>query len=177
MKNIADWALNTATSRGATYAEARLVDERSRSLATKNGKIASASDEETMGLGLRVIADGGWGFAATEDLTQAGVERCAAHAVEIARASGKVQRAALRLAPEKAATVDWSSPCEIDPFSIDIEEHLDLLRIIDETLRSVEGVTLAETNMNFRRYEQWFWNSDGSDIHQVRSTVGKGCGA
>ncbi len=177
MKNFADWSLDTATSRGATYAEARLVDERSRSLATKNGKVSSASDEETMGLGIRVIADGGWGFAATEDLTQAGVERCAAHAVEIARASGKVQRAELRLAPEKAATVDWSSPCAIDPFSISIEENLDLLRKIDETLRSVEGVTLAETNMNFRHYEQWFWNTDGSDIHQVRTTVGAGYAA
>ena len=177
MKKIADWALNTATSRGATYAEARLVDERNRALATKNGKIASASDSESMGLGIRVIADGGWGFAATKDLTQAGVERCAIHAVEIARASGRVQRAPLRLAPEKPAKVDWSSPCAVDPFTTSIGQNLDLLRAIDETLRSVEGITLAETNMNFRHHEQWFWNTDGSDIHQVRTTVGAGFAA
>src|SRR5689334_3298485 len=137
MRSVADWALNTATSRGATYAEARLVDERDRALATRNGKIASASDSESMGVGIRVIADGGWGFAATEDLTQQGVERCAAQAVEIARASGRVQQAALRLAPEPAAKVEWASPCAVDPFSVSVEQNLDLLRRIDEQLRSV----------------------------------------
>jgi TldD protein len=106
MKQIGDWALNTATSRGATYAEARIVDLRERSLATKNGKIASASDGESMGVGIRVIAAGGWGFSATEDLTREGVERCAAHAVEIARASAKVKAAELRLAAENPAVVE-----------------------------------------------------------------------
>jgi TldD protein len=174
MKQIGDWALNTATSRGATYAEARIVDLRERSLATKNGKIASASDGESMGVGIRVIAAGGWGFSATEDLTREGVERCAAHAVEIARASAKVKAAELRLAAENPAIVEWTSPCEIDPFSISIEQNLDLLTKIDAELRSVVGVTLAETSMNFRRYEQWFYNTEGSDIHQTRTTTGAG---
>ena len=177
MRTVADWALNTATSRGATYAEARLVDERDRALATRNGKIASASDSESRGVGIRVIADGGWGFAATEDLSREGVERCAAQAVEIARASGRVQQAPLRLAPEPAAKVEWASPCAIDPFSVSVEQNLDLLRRIDEQLRSVDGITLAEANLNFRRYEQWFWNTDGSDIHQTRTTVGAGYAA
>ena len=70
MKDIADWALNVATQRGATYADARIVDERSRALATKNGKVGSASDSESLGIGVRVIADGAWGFAASEDLTR-----------------------------------------------------------------------------------------------------------
>jgi TldD protein len=59
MKDIASWALETAKLRGASHAEARIVDERSRSLATKNGRIAGASDSESMGIGIRVIANGG----------------------------------------------------------------------------------------------------------------------
>jgi TldD protein len=174
MKQIGDWALNTATSRGATYAEARIVDLRERALATKNGKIASASDGESMGVGIRVIADGGWGFSATEELTREGVDRCAAHAVEIARASAKVKAAELRLVAEKPASAEWTSPCKVDPFTISIDQNLDLLTKIDAELRSVPGVTLAETSMNFRRYEQWFYNTDGSDIHQTRTTTGAG---
>ncbi|HET9695374.1 MAG TPA: DNA gyrase modulator, partial [Terriglobales bacterium] len=69
MKEIAAWALNLCQSRGVQYAEARIVDERQRALATKNGKIGTASDSESLGLGIRVLADGAWGFAATEDLT------------------------------------------------------------------------------------------------------------
>src|ERR1035438_7723250 len=74
MKDIASWALETAKLRGASHAEARIVDERGRSLATKNGRIAGASDSESMGIGIRVIANGGFGFAATDDLSREGVE-------------------------------------------------------------------------------------------------------
>ena len=177
MKEIGNWVLNLCDSRGVQYAEARIVVERNRALATKNGKIGSASDSESLGLGVRVLANGAWGFAATEDLTRAGVEAAAALALEIARASALVKQHDVRLAPEKAYQDDWSSLCEIDPFSISIEENLDLLMKIDAELRSVPGVTLAETNLNFRRYDQWFYNSDGSDIHQLRHSTGAGYAA
>ena len=91
MKDIAGCALETAKLRGASHAEARIVDDRNRSLATKNGRIASASDSESLGLGIRVIANGGFGFAATDDLSRPGVEVCAARAVEIAQASATVK--------------------------------------------------------------------------------------
>src|SRR3954453_886427 len=147
MKDLAAKVLNTAASRGASYAELRLIDERNRSLGTKNGKISTASDSESMGMGVRVIADGAWGFAATEELTADGIEACAALAVQIAKASAKVKAQELRLAPEKPAKVEWSSPCAIDPFAISIEQNLDLLLEIDRELQSVSGVTLAETNL------------------------------
>ena len=177
MKQIAGWALETARVRGASHGEVRIVDERERALATKNGKIGGASDGESLGCGIRVIADGGFGFAATENLSRDGMERCAAEAVQIAKASARVQSSELRLAPEKPVQVDWASPCAIDPFRISIEENLDLLLKIDAELRSVDGITLAEANLNFRRYEQWFFNSEGSEIHQVRTTTGAGFAA
>ena len=177
MKELAGWALETAKLRGAGLAEIRIVHERNRGLATKNGKIGNAIDAETMGAGIRVLADGAWGFSATQNLTRDGIEACAAHAVEIARASAKVKTADVKLAPEPAAKVEWSSPCVIDPFGIPVEENLQLLMAIDRALRKVHGVTLAETNMNFRRYEQWFYNSEGSEIHQTRTTTGAGYAA
>ncbi len=177
MKQIAEWALNTAQVRGATYADARIVDERNRTLTTKNGKVGSASSSESLGVGIRVIADGAWGFAATDDLRREAVEKTAARAVEIARASAKVKRDALKFAPEKAATADWTSAYRIDPFSTSVEQNLELLLGIDKELRSVEGITLAETNLHFKRYEQWFYTSEGADIHQTRYTTGAGYAA
>src|SRR5213595_3840340 len=108
MKEIAEWALNTAALRGASYADARIVDERSRALATKNGKIGSASDSESLGIGVRVIADGAWGYAASDDLSRTAVEATAARAVEIAKASARVKQSDIRLAPEKPATAEWT---------------------------------------------------------------------
>ena len=131
MKQIADWALGMAVALGASHAEARIVDERARSLGTRNGRVAVASDGESLGLGVRVLTDGGWGFAATQELTRKGVECCAGLAVEIARASARVRREPVRLVDEPAAVAEWSSPCQIDPFAVSVEENFELLRKIE----------------------------------------------
>ncbi|MCU1308265.1 MAG: peptidase modulator of gyrase, partial [Acidobacteriaceae bacterium] len=95
-------------------------------------------------------------------------------AVEIAKASATVKNQELHLAPEKPAVADWTTPHKIDPFTTSLEQNLDLLMKVDEELRRVEGITLAEANVNFRRYEQWFYSTEGSDIHQTRFVTGAG---
>ncbi len=174
MKDLASWALDTAAQRGATYADVRVVDERSRALATKNGKIGNASDSQSQGFSVRVIVDGAWGFASSAELGRKSVETTAAHAVEIAKASAKVKQSDVKLVPEKPVTAEWTTPYKIDPFTIPVEQNLDLLRKVDAELRSVQGVTLAETNMNFRREEQWFFSSEGANIHQTKYSAGAG---
>src|SRR5215831_15256366 len=177
MKHIADWALNTATQRGASYADVRIVDDRQRSLATKNGKVGHAASGESLGIGVRVLVDDSWGFAASDDLSRQAVERTAAQAVEIAKASARVKEHPVRLAPEPSVKVEWSTPCKIDPFTTSVEQNLELLMKIDAELLAVAGVTLAESNLHFGRYEQWFYSSEGSEIHQTRHITGAGFSA
>ncbi len=177
MRHIADWALNVTNLRGASYADARIVDDRSRGLATKNGKVSHASDGESLGVGVRVIADGAWGYAASDDLSRGAVEDTAARAVAIANASARVKQSDVRLAPEKAVTAEWTTPYQRDPFTISVEQNIDLLLKIDSELRSVAGVTMAETNMNFHREEQWFVSSEGANIHQTKYSTGAGYAA
>jgi TldD protein len=174
MKDFASWALDTAIQRGATYADVRVVNDRGRALATKNGKIGNASDSRSQGFNVRVLVDGAWGFASSADLSRASVESTAAQAIAIARASAKVKQKDVQLVPEKAVTANWTTPHKIDPFSISIEQNLDLLHKVDAELRSIKGVTLAETNMNFRREEIWFFSSAGANIHQTKVTTGAG---
>jgi len=174
MNEILGWALNLAAQRGASYADARIVDDRSRSLATKNGKLGHASDAESQGIGIRVIADGAWGFAASKDLSRAVVEDTAARALAIARASARVKQEDVRLAPEEPVTAEWRTPYRIDPFTTSIEQNLDLLLRIDAELRAVSGVTLAETGMNFKREDSWFASSEGANIHQTKISTGAG---
>jgi TldD protein len=177
MKDIAAWALDVAALRRASYADVRVGDDRTRALSTKNEKVGGASDAESFGVGVRVIADGAWGFAASDDLSRAAVEATAARAVEIAKASAGVKLHDVELAAEKAVTAEWTTPFKVDPFTTSVEENLELLLKIDAELRAVAGVTLAETNMNFRREEQWFTSSEGADIHQTKYTTGVGYAA
>ena len=78
MKTAAQLALDAASVRGVSYADARAVAIRNRSLTTKNGRVGHASESESLGIGVRVIADGAWGFAASADLSRAAVEAAAA---------------------------------------------------------------------------------------------------
>ncbi len=177
MQYIANWALNIASMRGAIYADVRIVAQRSRALTTKNGKVGCASDAESVGMSVRVLADGAWGFAASENLSRAAVEATATHAVDIARASARVKLHDVQMAPEKSVTAEWATFYQIDPFTISVDQNIDLLLNIDSELRGVAGVTLAETNLNFNREESWFVSSEGSDIHQTKYSTGAGYAA
>src|ERR1700731_206875 len=79
-------ALETARVRGAKYADVRMMHLRQRDLTTKNGQVGTLAQSESIGLGIRVLAGGAWGFASTDRLTREGVSACAGRAVAIAKA-------------------------------------------------------------------------------------------
>jgi TldD protein len=174
MQEWANTAISTARLRGATYADARVMDIRHRDISVKNGEVGNLSESETLGIGIRVIADGAWGFASTDRLTLEGVQACAVEAIAIAKASAMAKREDVALAPEKAYVDTWQNPFIKDPFRIPVERQIDVLMAADKEMRKVKGVTLAEGSMAFRRIEQLFVSSIGSSIHQVKMQSGAG---
>ena len=174
MHDWANSALDTALARGASYADVRVVDVHSRDLTTKGGAVGTLHASESMGLGIRVIANGAWGFAATDRLARESIEATAATAVAIARASATLKKHDLVLAPVEKVEAEWHSPCQSDPFAISIDAQLNLLLQADEEMRRVPGVTLAETLMSFRRMDQLFASTIGSRIRQVKTASGVG---
>ena len=174
MRGLANSAIEKALARGATYADARVMDIRHRDVATKNGQVGRAAEAESLGIGLRVIAHGAWGFASTDRLSREGIEACAAEAVAIAKASAMAKRHDVVLAPEQSYVDTWQNPFIKDPFRIPIETQIAVLLRADAEMRKVKGVTLAEGSMSFRKIEQLFVSSIGSVIHQVKMQSGAG---
>ena len=170
MKDVALRALDAALAHGVSYADVRVEHARERSLGTKNGQTGRLGSSESTGAGIRVVANGAWGFAATSDLSSTGLSSAAEQAVAIARASALAAKDELRLASEDKHECVWVSPCAVDPFTVSIEEQLGLLLAVDGELRRNPGVTLAETNMAFVRTRQVFVSSLGSVIDQTRTT-------
>jgi len=174
MQDLANWALETARVRGASYADARVMDIRHRDLSTKNGRVGTLAESESLGVGIRVVAQGSWGFASTDRLTREGIAACAAEAVAIARASALAKRHNVEMVPEQAVQDTWQNPYVKDPFRIPLERQLELLLAADGEMARVKGVTLTETSMAFCRIEQVFASSIGSLIHQVKVQSGAG---
>ena len=174
MNSLSQRALDTAASKGATYADVRVMDIRERYLSTRNGRASEVRESQSCGLGVRVITEGAWGFASTDDLTNAGVDRAAAQAVAIARASAICKKQDAVLAPEEKIVDRWVAVCRIDPFTVPVSSCLDLMLKVDAEIRAVAGITLAEASMDFRRIEQLFVSSLGSDIYQLKTQTGAG---
>src|SRR2546422_1072113 len=174
MWDLAAHSLDIARLRGASYADARVMHLRQRDLTTKNGTVGTLAQSESIGIGVRVLANGAWGFASTDRLTKDGVAACAADAVKIAKASALAKRNDVVMAPEEAYVDSWQSPFQKDPFEMPLEAQLDLLLKADKEMRRVKGVTLTETDLQFRKIDSWFASSGGSRIHQRK--VISGCG-
>lgn len=177
MKDLALQALDAALRHGVTYADVRVLDSRDRALTTKSGKPGHIASAESLGVGIRVLANGCWGFAATDDLTPSGIESAATMAVAIARSGAFAKKQDIVLAPEEKYEAVWVSPCAIDPFAVTVEQQLGLLLSVDDELRKNPAITLTETSLVFNRTRQVFASSIGSLIDQTRTTSGAGFAA
>src|ERR1700691_1254826 len=107
MWDLSTNALDTARLRGATYADVRVMHLRQRDLTTKNGQVGTLAQSEPIGLGIRALANGAWGFASTDRLTREGVSACAAQAVSIAKASAIAKRKEGVMAQEGGYVDRW----------------------------------------------------------------------
>jgi TldD protein len=177
MKQLALDALDAALAPGVTYADTRAMEIRDRQASTKNGKSGHVSSGESMGLAIRVLADGCWGFAATDELTRAGVQAAAALALDIAHSGTLAKKHDVVLAPEGKHEATWVSPIVIDPFTVPVDRNVSLLLEVDRELRRNPGVTMAECAMSFERRRQVFASSLGSLIDQTRYLSGVGYAA
>lgn len=174
MKDLTDRALDTATGLGATYADIRIVRRLEESIAVKTGRVEAASSAESEGFGVRVIVDGAWGFASSHRLEPAELDRVAADAVRIARASASALRRPVVLDDRPPAHGRYETPIEVDPFAVPIEEKIGDLLAADEELRRVKGIAFTESSYAAQREWKTFAASDGSFTEQVITHIGSG---
>jgi TldD protein len=163
---ILDRALNTAQLAGATYADARVVDSRSQMIEVKNRQVAALQESGSMGLGVRVIVDGAWGFASSADVTLDEAERCARLAARIARASARVRTAKIALAPVAPRVARWTTPFTIDPFEVPLADKIALLVEATGLMETEKAVKVAQGNMQFWEDVKRFASSEGARIEQ-----------
>jgi TldD protein len=174
VKDLVIAALDAAVASGATYADVRSVDATTEALAVRGPQVEALDRSETAGLGVRVLLDGAWGYAASAKLDKASVQAMAATAVEVARASATARSTPIELVPEPAHVDSWSAPIETDPFSVSVEDKIALLTGAAEQMERVSGIRLARGTMDLLRQTVWFASSEGSIIDQSTCQVGAG---
>jgi TldD protein len=174
LKELTGLALDTARARGATYADVRIVERREQAIGVKNGVVDSLSETEDHGFGVRVIAEGGWGFASSAVLGKEEIERAAALAVDIAHASALAQPEPVDVGPPVTSTGTYRTPVQIDPFSVPVEDKIALLLEADRGMRRVERVKVTRSNLICLQERKTFANTEGAFTEQEIIETGGG---
>ncbi|HEY5540051.1 MAG TPA: TldD/PmbA family protein [Coriobacteriia bacterium] len=174
MNDIIAAALEAATSAGASYADARVVDTSIEEIGVASGVVEGVERSDSFGIGVRAIAEGAWGFASAAEVTPESAVRVAREAVAIARASALVTGEPLHLAPVEPARGTWSSRADIDPFAVSLEDKLALLFAADEALRGEPHVQLTKAHLGFRRQHSWLGSTEGTFVEQTAIESGAG---
>jgi TldD protein len=172
--DVAKQAAEEARKAGADYADARVVREDSESITVRNQAMEGLDRSSSEGIGIRVLVDGYWGFAATARLGEAEIARTAGLAVHIAKAAARLPMTPVRLAPVDPAVGTWHSPMQLDPFEVPLDEKVDLLMEATGRMRSVAGLTFAEGGIDLYRRRTYLATSEGTAVEQTLVDSGAG---
>jgi TldD protein len=161
LRELADAARQQAADLGAQHADFRAEQIRSQQIGLSDGNLETLFDADDVGLAVRVVVDGTWGFAAAVDLTPDAAAQAAKEAVEVARVSAAMNTERIELAPEPAhGDVTWVSAYEVDPFSVSAAEKVALLGDWSRRLLSRDGVDHVDAHLTQVRECKFY--SDGA---------------
>jgi len=173
-KKLADVALNAARSKGATYADVRIGRYLNQSIITRENRVQNIANTESYGVGIRVIANGCWGFAATDKLDNDSIAKAAALAIVIAKENSRLLTEPVQLAPQKGyGEVNWKTPIEKNAFEVPVKEKADLLLTVNAAAKAA-GASFINNSLFLVNEQKYFASTDGSyidqDIHRIWPT-------
>lgn len=167
-------ALDTAVSCGAGYADVRFERVRTERIEVRNGVVSTLVDSRSCGYGIRALVEGAWGFAASADLSKDALDRTAALAVSIAKASASIARRRVGEAPAYAYTDSYATPIAIEPDSVPLGERVAMLLAAEKAVRSTKQVAVGRAFIDLWNTEKFFFSTIGSAIQQRITQSGAG---
>ncbi|HKC90218.1 MAG TPA: TldD/PmbA family protein [Candidatus Limnocylindria bacterium] len=165
--------VHVASSRGATYADARTVEREHETVSVKDGAVESVTRTADRGLALRVIHRGAWGFAATDRVDDSARRELLDEAFRRAEASASVQRRKVVLAPIEAERGEYRTLLKRDPFSVPLAERIDHLRAVDAASVG-PNIKTRRSSIAAYRTRKHLVTSDGTDVSQEIVEAGAG---
>jgi TldD protein len=170
-KRLADAGLSAATDAGASYCDVRVGRYLRQFVITREANVQNIVNTESTGVGVRVIADGAWGFSATNAMTPEAVAEAARLATAIARANARNQTQPVQLAPTPGVgEVSWRTPIQRNAMEVPIQEKVDLLLAVNNAAMQA-GANFVNSQLFLVNEQKYFASTDGSyidqDVHRI----------
>jgi len=172
---LADAALGRARELGAQHADLRVERILSQSINLRDGSVTAVSDTTAIGLAVRVVVDGVWGFASHVELTPERAAATAERAVTVARTLAPVAAERVERADEPVhAGAEWVSPYDVDPFAVPTREKIGLLAEWSQRLLAADGIDHVRIGVAQVRENKFYADTAGTSTLQQRVRIAPG---
>jgi TldD protein len=169
---LADAALTAASQIGASYADLRIHAIRTETIQLRDGELENAVVDYDIGLAVRVIVDGTWGFASHAELDTAAAAATARRAVKVATTLAALNAERIELAPEPVYNdTSWVSSYVVDPFDVAAEDKVAVLEDYSGRLLASDGVDHVSAWLHTAKEQTFYADTFGSAITQQRVRV------
>jgi len=170
-RRLAEVALAAARAAKASYCDVRIGRYLNQSVVTREHQVGNVTNRESSGVGVRVLVNGAWGFAATHQQTEAAVRGAVEQATAIARANASIQTRPVQLAPTPAVgEVRWQTPVRKNAMEVPIQDKIELLQALNGAALDA-GADFINSTLFLVNEQKYFASSDGSfidqDIHRI----------
>ncbi len=171
LESIADAALTRARDQGASHVEVRVERTKGSHARVRDRDLQGAADQEAVGLSVRVLLDGTWGFAASTEVTSDAGARTADEAIAVATASVPLNKERVDVAPEPVHVGNWISAYEINPFDVTPTERIAVLLDWASRLLTHPRVDHADASINVVQENKFYADISGTTTVQQRVRI------
>jgi TldD protein len=168
---LSDAALSKAKDLGCNHAEVRVERLRIAYRSFRDHALETSTDSQVLGLSVRVVHNGVWGFAADIALSSDSAARLAERAVATAKVSRPLTPSSVELADEEIYDATWISAYEVDPFEVDEATKTGRLLGLNEALLAAPGVNHANASLGYVHENKYFANLAGTSTTQQRVRI------
>src|SRR5690242_3654752 len=168
---LTDAALTRALDLGCEHADIRVERIRTQVISLRDARLESLTDGEDLGLSIRVVHEGTWGFAAGVVLTAAEAVRLAEEAVAVAQVSASINTDRVELAPEPTYDGEWVSDYDVDPFEVSDADKTGLLTELSEQVLAADGVEHVQSSCMHVKEQKYYADTSGTRTRQQRVRI------
>jgi TldD protein len=171
-RELADAALSAAVAAGASHADVRIHRITTEIVQLRDGELETSVLSREIGLAVRVIVDGTWGFASHAELDPQVAADTARRAVRVATTLASLNAERIELAPEPVySDATWVSDYLIDPFEVPVADKIGVLDEYSGRVLAADGVDHVSAGLQAVKEQVFYADTFGSSITQQRVRI------
>ncbi len=163
--------LEAAVDAGADYADVRHMHVRDAGVELRDMEVQSLTDSDDVGVGLTVLVDGAWGFAASSGTDFVDTGALVQRAMRLARRSRTLVPHEFNLAAEPTHVGTWEGQITVDPFTVSMSDQIDLIRSRSHQLLTAPGIDHVDAQVGYVREHVRYEDTSGTSTEQVRYRI------